>query len=81
MNIKQLIKQLGQYPEDLEVIIASDPEGNDFHSLYEVSDHGWLEEERMLCLTPEMLTDDLRKQGFTEDDVYEEAPRVVCLWP
>lgn len=38
MKIKDLVKSLKKYDENYEVFIAIDPEGNGYHSLYDMSE-------------------------------------------
>jgi len=42
MNVGKLKKILATYPDDVEVVLSSDEEGNSFHKLEYVSDGvGW----------------------------------------
>lgn len=41
MNVKQLRNLLLDYPDDLKILIASDPEGNGFYRLVEL-DTVWI---------------------------------------
>lgn len=77
MNVKQLRNLLLDYPDDLEILLAEDEEGNGFHRLSEFSvyyiyphddDHGSVEE----VFDVPLGTDD----GYDVDFV----PRLV-FWP
>lgn len=52
MNVKQLRNLLLDYPDDLEILIASDEEGNDLNPLVELSE---VYEEDSKILTPTHL--------------------------
>jgi hypothetical protein len=43
MTIKELKKQLENLPEDMDIIISGDPEGNDFRTIDEVA---FIEDEK-----------------------------------
>lgn len=34
MNVAELRNELNNYPDDLEILVAKDPEGNGFNKLY-----------------------------------------------
>lgn len=76
MNVRELKEQLADLPDDLPVLLAGDPEGNDFRTLTEISE----------AKIP--LNDD--KHGYTEsvlhpddEDAYEdhELEDRLVLWP
>lgn len=82
-TVKQLIELLKTFPEDLEVIMAKDSEGNEHHRVdldgvllasMEPTHEYYIEEVGLYELTPE-----LEKQGFGEEDVYEQ--KIVLISP
>jgi len=71
MTVKELIDQLKSLPDDMEVIISKDAEGNSHSPMYNVSE-GWY------------VPDSTWSGDFysDEDDIdTEEAEKVLCLWP
>jgi hypothetical protein len=39
MTIKELIAELKEYPEDMQIALSIDPEGNTIKQLYEVAEY------------------------------------------
>lgn len=79
MKARELARQLLLTP-DLEVLKSSDDEGNSYSAVDSVdvcrmNDDTDYEIEVGLA----ELTDDLRRQGFTQEDVCD-GPKVVVLW-
>lgn len=83
-TVKQLIEHLKTLPEDLEVILSKDSEGNGYHPI----DLGF--GVMLASMTPDQgyqieevgiyeLTLELQKEGFSEEDVYEQ--KVVLISP
>ena len=80
MKIKQLIEKLGELNPELEVILASDEEGNSFSFLtgfgygtfekdgYEIEFHSWVRDEDGEEIYPEV--------EVTADDA-----TAICFWP
>ena len=81
MKVKDLIKLLRLEDPDRIVVMSKDPEGNNFSPLWEAStcayraDNTWSGE-----IHPEVLTEDLRKQGWNEEDI-KGGEKALCLWP
>lgn len=83
--VKELIEELKQLPEDALIVMSKDSEGNRYSplsgidiSLY-VADSTWSGD---IYLTE--LTDELRAQGYSEEDLYDgddDAVTAVVLWP
>lgn len=38
MKVSELIRELERYPEDMEVVMATDQEGNSFSEIYELTE-------------------------------------------
>lgn len=66
MTVAELINILGEFPQDLEVIISRDGEGNGYNPLYQVEVTSFYEGE---TIHPE------------DEDDYPDCYSVVCLWP
>lgn len=80
MSVKELRKALGRYPDDMQVVLSSDEEGNGFNELYDVAESmcvlgGWIDQVYV-------MDDDIGKNGYTEEDrAPRDAVKVVVLWP
>ena len=73
MTIKELLKELEGLPEDFQVFIAKDGEGNSYSSLYTISDEEYIPESS--------YTIELRDaQECIEEDIPWNANCIV-LWP
>ena len=84
MNVGELIEKLSKLSPKTQVIISSDPEGNDFLPLSEVERTGYIPQYGEIGLLE--LTDEDRRLGYTEEDVIDaedhpDAVPAVCLWP
>ena len=77
-TIKQLIEELQGYDPDRVVVLSIDPEGNGYNALYNIEPYAWDATHGEIGL--EFLTDELREQGYNENDVKDGQPCVV-LWP
>lgn len=73
MKVSELIKQLEAYPQDHEVWVASDEEGNHFSELYEAT-HQWLFEDGYDSST--VAEEDIGPY-YSENDL----KKVVVIWP
>ena len=76
MKVHELIKTLSQLPQDVEVILSSDPEGNSYDTAYDVAvayydptDWGYLPIDQ----------DDLDDVG--DGDENEDLVIGVYIWP
>lgn len=83
MKVKELLKELEGLPDDMEVVMSRDGEGNSYSPLAQVdsenvaymADCTYSGEVGLL-----ELTDEAREMGYAEDDVIAGEPAVV-LWP
>ena len=75
MTVKELIEQLSEYPEETQVILSADSEGNSFSPLSE-------------GFTPceyddrEIRTEEHYKEGGWDDELKIEdySPNAIVLW-
>lgn len=86
MTVQELRQQLEDLPGDTLVVMSKDGEGNGFSPLSEAESDNQM-------YTPETtwsgeiglhhLTDELKAQGYTYEDVEDEPTSVPCvvLWP
>lgn len=92
MKLQELLDILAQVPDkSVEVILAQDEGGNSHSPIDFVSmDPGLVYSPEVRAkdrsiVTVEIgyaaLTEDLRKDGFTEDDVFENGQPCVVLYP
>ncbi len=65
MTKKKLIEKLKDFPDNTEIIMSIDPEGNGFDILSDVTEQFYNKIDR------EIAED--RKSGYGQ--------RVICLWP
>lgn len=86
MTVGELKKKLTHYNDDDLVIMATDPEGNDFTKSVEFEECVYIPEHNIVRLKE--LTNALREQGFTEEDVADgyredgfECIDAICFWP
>lgn len=82
MIVKDLIKLLEQEDPDALVVIQKDSEGNDYSPLSLIDAGGYVADNSwsgQACLLE--LTQDARDQGFTEEDVSEDAVKALFLVP
>lgn len=78
MKAKELIKILQEDPER-EIVLSRDAEGNGYEGLYTVDTCKYNEKEREIGL--EKLTSELKKQGYSEDDVMDGGVKAFVLYP
>lgn len=79
MTVQELIDQLETIPDkDRIVILARDPEGNEFNPLEDIATSAFSDGSIYL----EELTESLEELGYTDEDLGpgDEVPAVV-LWP
>jgi hypothetical protein len=75
MTIGDLIEELSKLPADAPVVLARDAGGNNFAELASADLAGWDGWDVGLL----ELTDELRAEGYAEEDVRGEP--AVVLWP
>lgn len=78
MKIKQLIKILQKEDPERIVILSQDEEGNYFSPLTAIETAVYDKKEHEIGL--EELTEELREQGYSEEDV-KTGTKAVILWP
>lgn len=76
MKLRELIELLQQEDGERLVVLAIDTEGNGFKPLSEISTAAFEDGDIGL----EELTEDLRAQGYSEEDLCYGEPAIV-LWP
>lgn len=81
MKVKELIETLSKFDEDLEICMSRDPEGNNFHTLYQVELMRYDSEHGETYVPETELTDELIELGFGEEDLRPNLDLWVCLWP
>ncbi len=82
MKVKELIKLLESVDPDRLVILQKDGEGNGFSPLCDVYTGAYtLETSYSGEVYLEELTDELREQGFGEEDVCIDGEKAVVMCP
>ena len=82
MKVKDLIKQLEELPQDMVILLAKDDEGNGYRKLYgECTDVASYVDDTSCSNIYEVgiseLTEEDIKDGYTEEDVYEDKCVVI----
>ena len=77
MKTSELIKILEKLDPDTEVVLQGDAEGNSYMSLYSYWFGGFDEKNHDAGYLK--LTDELKKEGYTEEDIVEGKP-AIFLW-
>ena len=77
MKASELIKILKNLDPDTEVVLQGDAEGNSYMSLSGYWFGGFNEEEGEAGYLK--LTDKLKKEGYTEEDIVDGKP-AIFLW-
>jgi len=80
MTVAELIEELKQHDPNRLVVMARDTEGNGYSPLYDTLYTG------AYCKSfgefgLEKLTDEDKRRGYTEEDVYEDGVPALCLYP
>lgn len=78
MKAKELAEILLQDPERL-IVLSSDEEGNDFSILHNCEKYSYDLENRQIGL--EELTEELKQEGYGEEDVVKDGVKAFVLWP
>ena len=83
MKVTELIKQLQELEPDRIVVMSSDGEGNSFSPLADMEQMAYEANSTYSGdARLEKLTDELRKQGYAEEDVAgPDAVKAVVLFP
>lgn len=82
MKVKDLIKELSALDPNALVILQKDSEGNGFSPLEGVDENALYDAENSWSgdVGFEVLTDELRKQGYSDEDL-GKGERAVVLFP
>jgi hypothetical protein len=80
MKVKELIQQLKQEDPERVVLVSRDEEGNGFLELRELGTSAGTNGGYEWEIGLEELTDELKKQGYSDEDVMDGVP-VLVLWP
>lgn len=79
MTVKELIEQLQKIEnKDRIVIMSKDAEGNDYSPLYDLSEKSYKAETTWYGeVSPEFLTDEMKDEGWTDEDIKGGEPALV----
>ena len=79
MTVQDLIDELEQMiDKSLLVVVSRDEEGNGYNEL-EVIETGYRYEDGEIGLSS--LTPELKKQGYTNEDIMEDGSKCIVLYP
>lgn len=78
MKIKELVEELQKLPQDLDIVIATDEEGNGFHhfsglGFCEIVEDGWSPEVNFFVYDED--------GDETEEEFTAENATAICFWP
>jgi len=83
MKVKELIEQLKKIDPEREVVLSADGEGNSYSPLEDIWEKNccFVEEDRETHF--EELTEELKKDGYSEEDIYDGDKSVpaIVLYP
>jgi hypothetical protein len=82
MNVKELKELLKDVDDNRIVVMSSDAEGNNYSPLYQMDDNSTYKAETTYSgyVGVEKLTSELKKQGYSKEDLNDGVPALV-LWP
>lgn len=78
ITVKNLINELSKLNQDDFIVLSSDPEGNSYGFLEGIAINQKLQDGDVYLAK---LTDELKEQGYTEDDVSENGISCVVFYP
>jgi len=78
-TVKQLIKELQTLDQDRIVLVSVDAEGNDYEPYEEVVHASYEKDEYFFEVGIDELDDELRKEGYEEEDV--KSSKCVVIYP
>lgn len=77
MTVRELIERLKQEDPDRVVVLSQDAEGNGFDTLHTVEAMAYSDGE----VGYQILTPEMKKQGYTEEDLMPDGTPALVLWP
>lgn len=80
MKVGELKKLLAKHDDDLNVYMATDPEGNNYWDLEDVA-LGRYDGYGGMYLPYTELMEELEDSGFSVDDLNPDAELCLVLWP
>ena len=82
MKVSELIEELKKFDQDAIVILQKDAEGNGYSPLDDVDQAGYTPESTWSGeVQPKVLTPELEKAGWTEEDINPDGEDCVVLAP
>ena len=80
MNVREWIKELKKLDQDAMVVMSIDEEGNGYSPLFDISEAIYVQYDGVYPLE---LTEEMKKVGYTEEDMYhgEDGVKAVVLYP
>lgn len=84
MTVKELIEKLQKEDPDRIVVIAKDEGGDSYSPLSGLSTAAYEPTSTWsgdVGLEPEDLTEEMIKEGYSEEDVIRDAQKAIVLYP
>lgn len=76
-TVKELIEALQKLDQDSIIVMSSDPEGNSYDTLCSIEPMMYADGE----IGYDKLTPELKKHGYTEEDLLTDGRKAVVFWP
>lgn len=81
MKIRELLKVLTELNPELDVLVSSDKEGNSYSLLEDAELMRYIEGDDGVEVFIAGLSEELREEGYTEEDIRLDATPCLVLWP
>jgi len=82
MKVKELKELLAQFNDEDIVILSKDSEGNNFSPLSDIEECSYKAETTWYGeIGLRELTDEDIKNGYSEEDIFEDGENAIVLWP
>jgi hypothetical protein len=76
-TVAELIEFLRQMDQEALVVLSRDPEGNGFSELHQVGTNTYRDGQ----IGIEKLTPELKKAGYSKEDILAGGVKAIVLWP
>jgi hypothetical protein len=82
MKVKELLEKLADMDPEMDIIVSMDAEGNSYSKLGSVCLGAYIGESSwdIEIYADNRLTEEMKADGYTEEDICEEAERCILLY-
>ncbi len=81
MKVKELIEILNECNPESLVVLSRDEEGNGYEEARAVNSDEYNYDPEQQEIGLKKLTPELKKLGYSEEDLMEEGVEAVIIWP